>query len=819
MENVNVNNAINNKCNNDNSSGIKLVEKPWNRLNEKQRKSVEDRTSHAIRVVAGPGTGKTAVLTARVAFLISELNVNPSNILTLTFTNRAAREMRHRINEIVGNESISSQITMGTFHATCLWILRKDIEGIKFYEDELIDGRNDKAMNGGRAQRKNPYKRGFGVYDEYDSTKAISSIIKTLGWERAEHPPYKYYSKISSLKNEGYYTASEYCKRHPHCEVNILTVFELYEKLLHDRNQIDFDDMLWLTLTLFETNEKFLNFHRKHFPVILVDEFQDTNTTQYKILHKLAENKCNEGDDKYDLDTLNLDDDRIKNRIFVVGDANQSIYTWRGANRENERHFDQDFNPSIYELLKNYRSKQSILDCAHQVILPNYQNSNIEFNASIPVALEGVHEEQNDNNQDMAIHFAQLYDSYAEAEFISNVLLQSNFSSNETIAVLMRTNAQTKSIEREFIRQGIRYDVVNGLRFFDRKEVRDMISFMKCLLNPVQEDLALERVINVPPRRIGAATILRLKNASKTLKMPLWSVIERVALGQHEQKDDSWHPKGPKRLPNLNIRGQQLEGIKSFYRTLVQLQNIVKDEGCSSFVSEGDLLMEEHYNNHRNNNDNGVENDNSTLVELMMTVIHAFGYEDWIRYENISGEDRWANLRELTNLATYYKCNEIDLRKWLDEISLLADPLDTEDSDLLNPKNTNDDDKYTLMQDEVDFNVLINPRDIPRVKLMTIHGAKGLEFDHVFVAGCEEDLLPHFLCGDIEQEIAEERRLLYVAITRAKNKCYLTATQRRHLWGKIKEPKPTRFLDHVFEIEQASGGVKKYIDNLGSFSK
>ena len=182
----------------------------------------------------------------------------------------------------------------------------------------------------------------------------------------------------------------------------------------------------------------------------------------------------------------------------------------------------------------------------------------------------------------------------------------------------------------------------------------------------------------------------------------------------------------------------------------------------------------------------------------------------------MSGEDRWANLRELTNLAADYKCNENDLRKWLDEISLLADPLDTEDNDLLNPRNTNDDDNYDLLQEDNEGNDLINPRDIPRVKLMTIHGAKGLEFDHVFVAGCEEDLLPHYLCGDIEQQVAEERRLLYVAITRAKNKCYLTATKRRHLWGKIKEPKPTRFLDHVFEIEQKSGGARKYIDNLGS---
>ena len=199
-----------------------------------------------------------------------------------------------------------------------------------------------------------------------------------------------------------------------------------------------------------------------------------------------------------------------------------------------------------------------------------------------------------------------------------------------------------------------------------------------------------------------------------------------------------------------------------------------------------------------------------------MTTLRAFRYEEWIRYENMSGEDRWANLRELTNLTGGYNCTRVDLQKWLDEVSLLTDPLDTEDNDLLTAHSTSDDESYELIQDE-EHMPLMSPKSIPRVKLMTIHGAKGLEFDHVFVAGCEEDLLPHYLCGDMDHQVAEERRLLYVAVTRAKNKCYLTATRRRHLWGRIKEPKPTRFLDPVFEAEHKSEGAKVYIDHLGVF--
>ena len=765
------------------NTNIKLVEAPWNRLNERQKLSVEDRNSKAIRVVAGPGTGKTAVLTARVAYLISEMKVDPYHILTLTFTNRAAREMRHRINEIVGDESVSSQITMGTFHATCLSILRKDIEKISF-------------ANGHTGGYRNPYRLGFGVYDEYDSTKAMSSIIKSLGWERSEHPPSKYYSTISGVKNEGYYTSKMYVDHHPHCEAHVLRVFELYEELLQSRNQIDFDDMLWLTLQLLPSNESCLDYYQSRYPMILVDEFQDTNITQYKILELLAQSTTSQ----------------IENRIFVVGDANQSIYTWRGANRENEHLFDNSFAPKVYELFKNYRSKQSILDCAHQIIIPNYQNSDVEMNAKMPIVLEGIPEDsktfpdddgatsgsyKSDGRDSISIHFAQLLDSYAEAEFIASILLRGNFNSNETIAILMRTNAQTKSLEREFIRQGIRYDVINGMRFFDRREVRDMICYMKLLLNPMQEDLALERVINVPPRRVGATSILRLKNASTSLKIPLWAVLEQVA-----NRDAS---KGT--FPELNIKGQQLEGIKEFYNTINQLQLLLGPDATHSGHVFSPSSSEKPVDSRGSTN---------TLMELMMTTLRAFRYEEWIRYENMSGEDRWANLRELTNLTGGYKCTRVDLQKWLDEISLLTDPLDTEDNDLLTAHSTSDDESYELIQDEEPI-PLMSPKSIPRVKLMTIHGAKGLEFDHVFVAGCEEDLLPHYLCGDIDHQVAEERRLLYVAVTRAKNKCYLTATRRRHLWGKIKEPKPTRFLDPVFEAEHKSEGTKVFIDHLGVF--
>ena len=420
------------------------------KLNEEQIEAVRFDPNRSARVVAGPGTGKTAVLTERVARLVKESHTNARKILVLTFTNRAAHEMRERISNLL-TPSQAEEITMGTFHSICLSVLRSHIQHVEVEAPDSTFVR--------------PYRRGFGVYDEADSLKVIRGILSDLGWKGEEHSPRFYQTAITSAKNKGIATACDYMRAESSSHA-ILTVFSEYEKTLRARNQIDYDDMLFLTSILFRTNQSILERFQNRWSHVHVDEFQDTNAQQFEFIRLLALPS------------------------FVVGDQDQSIYGFRGCEPVSLMYeFDQAFRPNVFHLKRNYRSRQRILDAAYNLIVHNDSLSNTRHR------LVGV--EDDDDCDDEYVNVVSVSNELEEAKYITNAILQiQTHDDTGDIGVLMRTNAQFRAIERELIRNKINHVIINGTRFFDRREVRDVVAYSKILLNP-NDDLSLERIINV----------------------------------------------------------------------------------------------------------------------------------------------------------------------------------------------------------------------------------------------------------------------------------------------------------------------------------
>ena len=481
------------------------------RLNEQQKNAVLHVGSTPVRVVAGPGTGKTAVLTTRVASMIRRFGIRPKHILTLTFTNRAAREMRSRIVDLVGSPSIAEQISMGTFHATMLGILRSTIQKVgvvptpnieKDVQEENGEGtRRGEGEGEGEEKREGegegdgggegeggrgedrqgergkgregingvtliyPYSRGFGVYDETETLKVIRDIIrKTLGWTVEEAKPSDYQALISSAKNHGFFDAHSYATS-PGARQSVARVFALYEETLRSRNQIDFDDMLWLTVSLLRQDTGERQKCQRRWRHVLVDEFQDTNGMQYEFLRLMGS-------------SVSDTSDCTPSTLFVVGDADQAIYGFRGADHRNQNRYDVYFKPDVYQLSRNYRSVQPVLNSAHQIILPNYRAaSNAEPLIVIPEnPLQGIEYDHEHKNSPVAV--CRVEDEIEESCWIVDeclrlheaeeiALLEDPTAPRIDIAILMRTNAQFRVIERELIRQGVSHIVVNGTKFFD----------------------------------------------------------------------------------------------------------------------------------------------------------------------------------------------------------------------------------------------------------------------------------------------------------------------------------------------------------------
>ena len=621
-------------------------------LNEQQKKAVTT-TEGPLLVLAGAGSGKTKVLTTRIAYLIKEKGIDPDSILAITFTNKAAKEMKDRVVNILGPSAYGIQIS--TFHSFGLSIIREHYE-------------------------KLGYKRNFTILDSDDSLTMIKKIMRELNLDTQIYNPRSIRNIISGNKN-GMVDSNGYEKFvHTEFDEKVLQIFKKYEKSLFEGNSLDFDDLLLLPLVLFKKNPAILQQYQEKYQYILIDEYQDTNEVQY-LLTKMISAK-------------------YKN-ICVVGDESQSIYSFRGANYRNILNFEKDYkNPEIILLEKNYRSTQNILNVANNIISNNTQKKDKNL--------------WTDNEEGPKVVYHQSYNEKDEALYVVDKiaeLLEKGVNERD-IAVLYRTNAQSRVIEEAMLRTNIPYKIVGSVYFYNRKEIKDLIAYLKVIHNTA-DNINLLRVINVPRRGIGAKTIERLSDSAY--------------------------------LNNTSIYDAIKDGKELIFKNIIEEIREVM----------GDL----------------------TLTELVDLVLEKSGLNQSLSLEKtIESEIRLENLREFRTITKEFEERHgiISLEEFLYEISLVADVEEYKNND----------------------NV---------VTLMTVHSAKGLEFDYVFIVGLEEGIFPHMNSSDSTDEIEEERRLCYVAVTRAKKALRLVNTKKRTIYGITNFSLPSRFIseidDEYLEVE------------------
>lgn len=615
-----------------------------NNLNEMQRQAVET-TDGPLLVLAGAGSGKTKVLTTKVAYLVEKKQINPYNILAITFTNKAAKEMKQRIHKILGQ--IAYDIQISTFHSLGLLIIKENY--IKL-----------------------GYNKQITILDTEDVLTIIKKIIKEKNLDPKIYNPRTIRNKISSAKSELIDKDSYGKFAHSDYEKIIEDIYKKYEQKLKTNNSLDFDDLLTLPIKLFKDNKDILKQYQERFKYILIDEYQDTNEAQYTLIKMLSS--------------------KYKN-ICVVGDIDQSIYGFRGANYQNILNFEKDYpNAVTIKLEENYRSTKNILNAANEVIKNNKKRK------------EKTLWTQNEEGEKIKYHRA--YDEKDEAHYVVDKIkrLIKDGTLKSDIAVLYRTNAQSRNIEEELLEENIPYKVVGSFYFYNRKEIKDLISYLKLIYNQ-NDDVSLMRIINVPKRQIGTKTIENLSTKAVENNCSLYSAID-----------------SGKELLFKNI----IEEIKT-------------------------------------------ESENISLTELVDLVLDKTGIRKSLQNEKtIEAEIRLENLEEFKSITKNFEENSgiISLEDFLQEISLV--------SDIEEHKNNND-----------------------VVTLMTVHSAKGLEFDNVFIVGLEEGIFPHINSLDSDDDLEEERRLCYVAITRAKKNLYLLNAKRRLIYGNTNINPPSRFINEI----------------------
>ncbi|NLF01412.1 MAG: UvrD-helicase domain-containing protein [Anaerolineales bacterium] len=603
-----------------------------------------------VLVLAGPGSGKTRVLTSRVAWLVLERDVAPWRIMAVTFTNKAAREMRERLEGMLG-AARASKLMLGTFHATCARILRREAEAIGISRDYVI-------------------------FDADDQLRLVKRALQELGLDDKRYPPQAVHGAISRAKNElvapeGYTTGSYYG------EV-VKRIYERYQTLLRASGGLDFDDLLMVTVHLFRERPDVLARYQEQLQHILVDEFQDTNQAQYVLLRQLSGRDAS---------------------LFCVADEDQSIYAWRGADYRNIRRLRDDHPDLIMILLEqNYRSTQTILDAAQAVIRQNADRTEKALFTQRGAGLK------------ITVHEA--YDQDAEARFVIDTIAElaaQDGVSPGGCAVMYRTNAQSRALEDAFIRAGLPYRLVGATRFYARREIKDVIAFLRLIHNPA-DSVSMARVINVPPRGIGQKTIETLESAVRRSGIPIYEALK---------------------APPADLGSRAVRALASFRESL-----------------ENWIAMREVLN----------------VAQLIDRVLQDSGYADYLRDGTEEGEDRWANVLELRNVAADYA--DMPLADFLAEVALVSD-VDNLDEDA----------------------------DAPT--LLTLHSAKGLEFPVVFLTGLEEGLLPHSRSFDDPDQMAEERRLMYVGLTRAKDRLYLSYAFMRTRYGETEPSEPSSFLEDI----------------------
>ena len=635
----------------------------------------------AVLVLAGPGSGKTRVLTRRLAYLVERKGVPPYDIIAVTFTNKAAREMENRVRALVGQDIAG--IWLGTFHAMCARLLRRESNYL-------------------------PYQSNFVIYDADDQQSLVKRALRELNVDDKTHRPAAVHAAISAAKND--LLSPEQMPIRSYRDEVVARVYKRYQKMLVANNALDFDDLLLLAARLLEENPGVAERYARRFQHVLVDEFQDTNLAQYALLRQLSAYHGN---------------------IFAVGDEDQSIYRWRGADYRNMLRFQQDFKGGEVILLEqNYRSTQNVLDAARQVIDRNSQRTP-----------KRLFTERGSGNK--LVQFTAV-DELAEAGFVVDTIqqfLSSGRAAGSDFAVMYRTNAQSRLVEEAMIRASLPYRLVGALRFYGRREVKDLIAFLRLTENPGDE-VSLLRVINVPPRGIGEKSLQALQSAAFQANISPGEAL--LDLGSKGSASPFWADLG---------------------------------RSSSAMADFGALLSDWHR-----------RKDQVALVDLFDRVISDTRYEPYINDQSDEGNDRWENLQELRRLA--YDFNEKGLVEFLENLALVSD------------------------QDTLPLEGTESPgsQKTP-VTLLTLHAAKGLEFSQVFITGLDEGLLPHSRSLADPEEVAEERRLFYVGMTRAKNQLYLLRSERRSNFGSWDYSEPSRFLrdisDNLVLNQGKRGGTRR----------
>lgn len=638
-------------------------------LNPQQTEAVKT-TEGPLLILAGAGSGKTRVITVRMAYLIAEKQVEPRSILAVTFTNKAAGEMRSRVHELLKGERLQSAPLIATFHSLCVRMLRQDIE-------KLEEG----------------YNKGFTIYDTDDTQKVVKACIKDLGFDEKQLAPRMVRNVISSAKNRGE-DQEMFAAKIEHGDEKktaMAKVFRMYEDRLRTANALDFDDLLIKTVKLLRKSHETREKYNDRYKYILVDEYQDTNALQFALIGYLTEKQQN---------------------ICVVGDDAQSIYGFRQADIRNILGFEKHFaNAKVILLEQNYRSTQTILDAAHAIIENNVNQKKKKLWTA------------NDGGE--RIFYFQAYDGDGEARFVASKIEEHQRRSlKDRIAILYRTNSQSRLFEEALRRMRIEYNIVGGFSFYERAEVKDVIAYLKLAMNPF-DDIALLRVINTPARGLGKTSLDEVQRIAKANGSSLWMTIASVT--------DVDFPQEAALTPRAK------EALRAFRRVL---ENLITKMGEAAEAGRA-------------------------ASDVVIAAIEDTGYANALRAENTDeSAARLENLEELVNAAVDYDKQEEDsLRDFIDHAAL-----------------TSDTDKYD---------------GTAPVTLMTVHMAKGLEFPIVFLVGLEDGIFPHSRSLNDAKELEEERRLAYVAITRAEKILYVTHSMRRRVYGEEMAAEPSQFLNEM----------------------
>ena len=649
-----------------------------NVLNKEQKKAVID-IGGPMLVFAGAGSGKTRVLTYKIAYLIKEVGLPPENILAVTFTNKASQEMKQRIGELV--DTNLSSITIGTFHSVGAQILRKHIH--------LIN-----------------YTNNFTIYDQADSRALIKNVIKDMDIDLKIFDPKSTQTRISNTKNNMHSIEDLKKLAINHNDERFIEIFSNYIKILKENNAVDFDDLLIQPLELFKSNKDILNFYQNKFQYVLVDEYQDTNKPQFELVSLLSSKHKN---------------------IFVVGDDDQSIYGWRGADISNILNFQNVFNKSkVVKLEQNYRSTKNILEAAWNVVSKNTDRAEKKLWTEKEVGEK--------------IEIMGSINEIDEANLVMNNILMRSDKYNITkdkFVILYRTNAQSRSLEDRFRRNGIPYQIIGGTKFYDRKEIKDILAYLKFIVND-KDSISFSRIINFPHRGIGKTTLDRIIKESSSNEF-----IKMLS------------------NPTIKASTKQIKTLKKISIFFIKYIKRAQNDDPASIAKDLilDLKLKEFY-------------ENKMTIDSM---------------------DRWNNIQELIfSIEEYMQFNKgSKLSDYLEEVSLLTD--------------------VDRWNDKDDF-----------ITLMTIHSAKGLEFDHVYIVGLEEGLFPMQRMLE-DSDIEEERRLFYVAMTRAqKTVCISYAKSRRKFGGQPNYTKQSRFIDEIppylFKLEKNISKQANLVHNIAGIS-